>query len=83
MLTFKQFNDETQADVHENRFSMTKGESLSDPVTLRLPESLLKQIDEAAVGQNITRAAYVRLALHRSIRYLLATNGKDVSEAQS
>ena len=77
MMTFKQFINDTQPDIHENRYSMAKADPLSDPVTLRLPKTLLKQIDEAAVAQNITRAAYVRLSLHRSIRYLLEGDGDE------
>jgi hypothetical protein len=69
MMTFKQFIETSKPDIDEVRYTLPRADDLSNPVTLRLPKPLLRQVDEAAGHQNTTRANYIRAALHQCVRY--------------
>jgi hypothetical protein len=53
----------------EQWYAIPKPGQYQDPVTIRLTKDMLQQIDGAAKQNRISRAAFIRLALCRSLRY--------------
>lgn len=67
-----QFNNFIQLSIphtEEQWNSMPRSHDGLDPITIRIPKDLLDQVDRASQERSITRAAFVRLALYRNVRY--------------